>query len=421
MKKIFLLSFTFCLALLMNAQESNMMTIHFSEGGKLTYPCANIDSITFDQSEAPTYDINCACDYAIAWYQGGQSSGQGYYSVALSNGPMTSNLLPTQAPQYLIRMYLLAAPVSGYDDAFIRAGHYVQTPTSYYGPDSIWAQGTDFIECIEINEAGNPVGYQNEFSELEVDVTNNPDGTYTIVAVGTLSDDNMTTVRMEYTGDLEFENHDSSYYKTLDTNVDEDGSTYTMTGNYTKDKNNQRYGDLNLAIFNTPVTSQGYIAGEGNLFSFDLFTNFCDTLNLDNLAGTYDIAIPVAYVSTLGIPGCYAEGQMYSYAGMNIPVGACFRHYNENAKMDVCGLLKKGSATITVEGTEVTFSCSFTTEEGYSVAIADVKCDGSAIQDYTVYQSPAKAKDLRIFSAMPTNNSVTPMPTTSIKLFKVEK
>jgi len=419
MKKIFLLSFTFCMALIMNAQQSNM-TIHFSQGGKLTYPCTNIDSITFDQEEAVSYDINCVCNNAVAWYQGGQSSGQGYYSVALSDGPMTSNLLPTQAPQYLIRVYLLAAPVSGYDEAFIRAGHYVQTPTSYYGPDSIWANYTDFIECIEINEAGNPVGYQNQFSELAVDVTNNPDGTYTFVAVGVLDNDDMTTVRMEYTGYLEIENHDSSYYKTLDTAVDEDGSTYTMTGNYTKDSKNQRYGDLNLAIFNTPTTAQGYISGAGNLFSFDLITNYTDTLELENLAGTYDVAVPIAYVSNLAIPGCYVEGQMYSYAGTNIPMGACFRHYNDNAKMDVCGLLKKGSATVTVDGTTVTFSCSFTTEEGISVAITDAKCDGEAIKDYTIYQSPARVKDLRFYGAMPQNNVVNPM-TRTIQLIKVEK
>jgi len=228
-------------------------------------------------------------------------------------------------------------------------------------------------------------------------------------------------VRMEYTGYLEIENHDSSYYKTLDTAVDEDGSTYTMTGNYTKDSKNQRYGDLNLAIFNTPTTAQGYISGAGNLFSFDLITNYTDTLELENLAGTYDVAVPIAYVSNLAIPGCYVEGQMYSYAGTNIPMGACFRHYNDNAKMDVCGLLKKGSATVSVDGTTVTFSCSFTTEEGISVAITDAKCDGEAIKDYTIYQSPARVKDLRFYGAMPQNSVVSPMLTRSIQLIKVEK
>lgn len=102
MKKIFMAALLACFTMFSYAQSRSAL-VHLKSGKVVEYDVDDIDSIDFT---APvTYDQS----FENAAYGMGVYFGSGEYLTEISNAPIDSDGLPTEAGQYVIRFLAVGA------------------------------------------------------------------------------------------------------------------------------------------------------------------------------------------------------------------------------------------------------------------------------------------------------------------------
>lgn len=381
MKKTILLSLA-ATALIAAAASTQKRTaiVHMKSGEAVEYEYNDIDSITF--SEPVAYDLDMEAAYASAIYYG-----DGAYILHISDKPISTEGLPTEVGQKLLRVYPISkAPADSRTNCNIAEGRYVANKT--FDEFTLYAQDKYFclMVCTGIGSDGSLDGYSVplDYGTLNVGYTA---GGSTLTFRGGFDEtypeiDNIKNLKMTYSGPLEIDNQDPSVYDMLEEDINVVPTR--MTGRYSVPSSGTAYGNFSLALFNTPVDNEGFIAGGGDLISIELLTEYAVPMDISKMAGEYTIASVWEGPYTAGR---FLSGTMYEDFG--IPMGTYYAKYEDSGYASRYGFATGGTLKITVDGTNVTLIGDIETENGKRFTF-NYTSPTNEIQDYTSSSSAGK-------------------------------
>ena len=379
MKKIFILTIMFCIALTSSAQNRSTL-IHMKSGEIKELDCNEIDSITF--TDAVEYDIEFTANLSMGIYYG-----NGGYLVQVSNAAMSEDGLPTEAGQYIFRIFAYAENSIDPRHAILPSGRYVSGSNT--SPGTLYNAGegyTSLLVCNEIKD-GEPVGYMANFEDAVANVEYFSNGTYKIDLKGIYkNEDNIVRVQSVFNGTIDFDCQDPSVYDLLTEDVVMQPNY--LTGNYTSGNS----GDFSLVFFNCEIDKDFFIVGPGELLNLELFVEPGKPMDINKLAGEYVVqSMPNIVEGTeMQQPGHFGSGMMYEYYGRFIPIGSYYTTYVENgAEGKIKGLATGGTVKVTIDGDMLTFDVDLEVEGGHHVTM-NYTHDASMIADYSGYGAPRK-------------------------------
>lgn len=358
MKKILLSALFFCITLLGFAQSRSAL-IHLKSGEVKEFDVANIDSITF--TDAVTYDKQLTATQSLGIYYGG-----GQYLVELSDQPISSNGLPTQAGQVIVRFIAFGVDDADSRNAKLPSGRY--TPATTFAPGTLYNSSSSLqaMVCTGLDSVGAPLGYTIPFDKTAVaNVEYKSDGTYAIDFKGQCSSKldgaAFQNIHVTYDGAISFDNQDPKSYELLDKDV-----VMVPTGSAIGYSNVAgSYGDYSCTFYNTPLDDEKFVIGAGELMNLELLTPEAQPMDLSKLAGTYTVT---SALEGPWAPGNWLDGQLYEYYGIYMPLGTYYSTYDANGnKTNMNGFARSGSVVVTVEGDDVTFNCDLVAEGGHTI------------------------------------------------------
>ena len=313
-------------------------------------PCNDIQDVTFANGESASYyaDVNVTHTYNL--YYGAVTTDAGLYTIHLSDGELTTGGLPKEVNKHDIRLTVIAAPSQDADRAKLPAGTYPLVESM--AQSGVWKEQSIYIETNSVNDAGQVDGFLDSLTACILNVEEKGDGNYHLVLEGTLKTHGK--VRFVYDGALTFVNKDKNAgykYVTEDVNF----VPVNYNGKYVKATS--QYCDYTLAFLNCEVDSKGFVVGDGELLSLVLLTKYQVPMDINTIAGTYDVVMPVAGAE-------YKEGKFIG-----------------------------GTITVSVAGNKITFKGNWTTPQGKAVKM-DFTGDAGAIIDTSEseFDAPAQAE-----------------------------
>ena len=388
MKKTIMAAMLLCAATLAQAQ-SRLAYIHMKSGEVMELEYNDVDSITFGPSVNLDQELQATYIYNI--YYGGTS-----YMLHMSDAPISSQGLPTQAGQTVVRVYLFANQSADSNNALLTAGRYpisdeIAVGNIYNASEAY----TSYIKCTGLNDEGNPDGYQVGYTNGSLNVSYEADGTANVVFRGELVDYGEEGealgiphhIKVSYTGQLPFDNQDPASYVLLgeDVKMEPNG----LSGGYSNVDG--RYGSYTLTYYNCELDKDGFIVGPGELMNFEILTEEASPMDISKLAGEYTIS---SALEGPWAPGQFLSGEMYDYYGMTFPIGTYYTVYGEGgAETRLKAFSRDGSVKFSVDGDNVTIDADLTVEGGHKITL-NYTASASSIADMSSSRSKAAKKSL---------------------------
>lgn len=409
MKKIFMAALLACFTMFSYAQSRSAL-VHLKSGKVVEYDVDDIDSIDFT---APvTYDQS----FENAAYGMGVYFGSGEYLTEISNAPIDSDGLPTEAGQYVIRFLAVGANSADSNHAIMPSGRY--TPATTFAEGTLYDADNYLVAmvCTKV-ENGQPYGYSVYFDKgATANVTYNSDGTYDIDFKGSVSPDSadFENIPMKFHGTIDYDNQDPSTYNLLSEDVQMVPAA--LSAGYSNVEG--MYGDYTCTFYNCELDKDGFIVGPGELLNVELLTEEGQTMDLTKLPGEYTVA---TMTGDMG-PGNWIEGMNYEYYGMYIPIGTYYMTYGEGgAETRLRAFAQSGTVNVTKVDDGYKFDLDLTVEGGHKVTMSYTAPESSFTDRGTM--SSAKGMKAQAFS-MKGMSGWSPLRdnikshTTSIKLIK---
>lgn len=385
MKKIFMAAFLACFTMFGYAQSRSAL-VHLKSGKVVEYDVDDIDSINF--TDPVTYDELIE----DATYGMGVYFGNGEYLTQISNAPMDSDGLPTQAGQYILRFMAISDNSTDSNHAILPSGRY--TPASDFSKGSLY-DNSDYLIALVCTrmENGQPMGYSVYFDKgATANVTYNSDGTYDIDFKGSVSPDSadFENLRMRFHGTIDFANNDPSYYNLLDEDVNMVPAA--LSAGYSNVEG--KYGDYTCTFYNCELDKDGFVIGPGELLNVELLTEEGTPMDLTKLPGEYTVASIMG--DSFG-PGNWIEGMNYEYYGMYIPLGTYYQTFGEGGSdTHLRGFAQSGSVTVTKVDDGYHFDLDLTVEGGHKLTMSYTAPESSFIDRDAM--SNAKANKTQAYS-----------------------
>lgn len=382
MKRILLAAaMVLCGATVALAQSNWTMRVRLTSGEQKEIPCNDIQDVTFFNSESASYyaDVNVTHTYNL--YYGAVTTDAGLYTIHLCDGELTTGGLPKENNKHDVRLTVIARPSQDADHAKLPAGTYTLVESA--NQSGVWKAQSIYIETNRVNDAGQVDGFLDSLSTCVLQVEEKGDGNYHLVLEGTLQTHGK--VRFVYDGALTFVNKDKNAgykYVTEDVNF----VPVNYNGKYVKATS--RYCDYTLAFLNCEVDSKGFVVGDGELLSLVLLTKYQVPMDINTIAGTYDVVMPVAGAEYK--EGKFIGGTMRKTGGTFYPIGSFYETLSDGYG-DTYGLLSGGTITVSVAGNKITFKGNWTTPQGKAIKM-DFTGDAGAIIDTSESEFGAPAQ-----------------------------
>lgn len=346
------------------AQTTRSAILHFNDGSSAEYDVASLDSITFSNPLNFDKTFN-ATNFMGIYYGGGQ------YVTELSDGPLNSDGLPTKVGQTVIRFYAIGTPAPDSRNAKIPAGRYTINSSAAQYTIFPGLQYLCAIVCTDIRNdtifgSQTPLG-----NSTSVNVTYNSTGTVNIDFRGEVPDSAtaeapFSNIRVKYTGDQSYLNMDQSQPNGIDEDIVL--APDSLSGGYSAIKGGRDgdYGNYSLAFFNAPLDASGFVVGPGQMFNMELFTEYADSIDFDKLPGTYTVTTTDGSLTA----GHWLAGYLYQYYSWYFPVGTYYTYYGEGGSdTNTYGWCTDGTLNVNVEGDNIHFDGSFTTDNGHTITL----------------------------------------------------
>ncbi|MDD7317266.1 MAG: hypothetical protein SOZ80_03725 [Prevotella sp.] len=340
-------------------QDTRTALLHMKSGEIKEFNVSDLDSITF--SAPVNYDKVVQGKYGVGAYWG-----KGQYLTILSTDPLTEDGLPTKVGQISVGFYAIGEKPLTAANAILPSGRYVSS--SSLGNNTLYdnEKYLYFFVCTEI-KADGAYGYSVYTDKgAEVNVEYKSNGTYTIDFKGrsTKSDKaDFANIHMTFDGKINYINKDNSYYENYDHDV-----AFQPTGSSAGFSSGEKYSSYSCAFYTTPIDSDGFIVGAGELVNIELLTAPSKTMNLDDLIGSYEITDPIAGPWK---PGTYLAGTNYDYGGFTVSIGTFINEYDSKGNTTVNkGYVTGGTLEISKNSDgKYRFLCDFTMEGGHKLTM----------------------------------------------------
>ena len=382
MKKILLAAaVAFCSATVSLAQNSWTMKVLMKSGELKEIPCNDIQDVTFANGESASYYADVKVTHTYNLYYGAVTTQAGLYTLHLCDGELTTGGLPTQINKHDVRLTVIATPSQDADHAKLPAGTYPLVESA--NQSGVWKAQSIYIETNRVNDAGQVDGFLDSLSTCVLNVEEKGDGNYHLVLEGTLKTHGK--VRFVYDGALTFVNKDKNAgykYVTEDVNF----VPVKFNGKYVKATS--KYCDYTIAFLNCEVDDQGFVVGDGELLNLVLLTKYQVPMDINTIAGTYDVVMPVAGAEYK--EGKFIGGTMRKASGTYYPIGSFYETLSDGYA-DAYGLLSGGTITVSVANNKITFKGNWTTPQGKAIKM-DFTGDASAIIDTSESENGAPAQ-----------------------------
>lgn len=336
-------------------------------------------------SKIVTTKVLYAQDYkmtdGLGWYYGDyHKDGNGYYYIALADGPITDKGLPENENETVVHVYLGADQSDDSNNASVPEGHF--TLGAGYGHGSAHQIDCRIMKSTKRLEDGTLDGYRIGFLEGTVDIKKTGRDTYRVVVDMTLGLEEQDRMRCEYEGKIHFINRDPASYVPISEDkqnlvFEKGGGNYSVGGHV---------GIYNIAIYNTPTNSGGFITGAGDVISLTLLSEPTKHMDLNQLVGNFGIISPDTPFDQYK-PKCVLGGQYFKSDYGYMPIGTYYQLYNGEAKVVAMGMAQSGNVKLAIEGDNVNLDIAFTTVKGKKVS-ATATFDKSLIIDYTAMAAP---------------------------------
>lgn len=353
MKKIFTLIALLGFAATMMAQPRlNTLIKAHKPADKVRMVATTTDTANPDYS-------NIQATHAETWYYNQYlGNGSDLFDVILTTSDVRSDGMPSQ-PGIILHAYIVADTLTGSD---------IVLPTGEWTVDNTQAIGTILGSDAEMDDCfwnpENPDDHSQLYTTqymLEggtLNISKDDNGIYTIKADLSIAsyDDNGQQVYLDdnvhltYTGEMTYKNKDPKVYTPFPAGEYE-LDLPNVSGRYTVD--GLSGGNYSLTFYNVPLTSDGFVAGEGYTLNMELLVPNETPANPASLSGNYSFVDPMAGSYD---PYTYIGGLWYDMYGTYAAIGTAVTHYDELGLEDMIGLISSGNIGIAIPTGEETFS-----------------------------------------------------------------
>ncbi len=251
----------------------------------------------------------------------------------------------------MLRMYFAIPRPTDWRSVTITPGTYIMGEIGSWEKFELSGGNCNYMEGESVDS--DWVKYDVEDALFEVALE---DGIYTISGDAILGDENMSKIRVDYTGPIEILDYSigcPQFTRDQEVYPSRMGGMY-ISGNMMGIPTDY----INLTFFNVPVDADGYVDGPGYVFGADVYTEK-RTYETYDFAGTY-----VADAGGYKV-GTFSPGYVY----ISIPMGTVLQRYDENVEIVEAGLIATGEIVITRADGKVTTEADVYTDRGVHVLI----------------------------------------------------
>ncbi len=251
----------------------------------------------------------------------------------------------------ILRLYFMIPRPEDWRSVILTPGTYVLGEPGTWEVFELSNVNCHYLEGESLDSEW--VKYIIEDAQFEVTLE---DGIYTVSGDAILGDEDMSKIRVDYTGPIEILDYsigcpqfsrDQEVYPSRMGGMYISGNMMGIDVDY-----------INLTLFNVPVDDAGFVNGAGYVFAADLYTEKRSYATYD-FAGTY-VADAAGYKV-----GTFSPGYVY----ISIPMGTVLQRYDENVELVEAGLVDSGEIVITRADGKVTAEADVYTDRGVHVLI----------------------------------------------------